>query len=881
MPSNIELSNLFKSILDILRSEGKTGNEALRILNSFLILKLLEPKFGVEIDIENYNYDISEEYKIKLMQIYKFSSLDNNIKKDENFFTYMKVLWDEILSVHPSTRNIYPTDQGFGIKMGLNYRKIIQKIDSVDFSKFSDDILGESYQEVIKDIMVGKVLGQFFTPLILKKIMIDLIQPKLFDDGTIESMCDPTMGTGGFLVTYIKNIIEQGKQRNIKLDWDNIKNSIHGKEINDDTFNLACSNMLISTGHPFDHLDKGDSLKYPIEYSYKNKFDNILANPPFGIKGYKYNDLFSAPRHDHVYDHCPISSNNIIMLFLQSIIYMLKIGGKCAIVLPDGQELFSNKKEITKIRAYLLKTCELHEIIIVPSNIFENTGVKTCILFFTKRKEQDDVLNVKITKKSREVTFKNPKQFETNSVKYYKYNIENNEKEFLQEVDITNIIENKLSLSISTYKKKEVITYNGECTYMKLGDICDIKIGGTPSRHIKEYYENGTNLWVTCKDLVGIVNDTVEKITDEGVKNSNVKLVKEGSILFSFALTIGKTSLAGKDLYTNQNIAAFDSLDKSKYLNKYIYYYLSSFNFDCDGRGNIGKGALNKQILEELEIPIPSIQRQKELITICDEYVKSCQDKNYSINKDILRICVDVYRSDESKLTIINICDSYNDMIELNTKKIQTYHKFSKDLIVLNLEFNETTNIKLGDICDIKMGGTPLREHKHYYENGTNLWVSVSELNYNIITDTKEKITDEAVKNSNVKLVKEGSILFSFKLSIGKTGIAGKNLYTNEAILGLLSLDENILLNKYLYYYLSTKDFSNDGKGILGKGSLNKEIVEELEIPIPSIKIQKDIISKCDLNNKKIDFMEKEITNFKDNIKFIINHISKQNEEIK
>jgi type I restriction-modification system DNA methylase subunit len=842
MPSNLELSNLFKSILDILRSEGKTGNEALRILNSFLILKLLEPKFGVEIDIENYDYDITKDYKVKLMQLYKFSSLNNNIKQDENFFTYMKALWDEILSVHPSTRNIYPTDQGFGIKMGLNYRKIIQKIDSVDFSKFSDDILGESYQEVIKDIMVGKVLGQYFTPLILKKIMIDLIQPKLFDDGTIESMCDPTMGTGGFLVTYIKNIIEQGKQRNIKLDWNNIKNSIHGKEINDDTFNLACSNMLISTGHPFDHLDKGDSLKYPIEYTYKNKFDNILANPPFGIKGYKYNDLFSAPRHDHVYDHCPISSNNIIMLFLQSIIYMLKIGGKCAIVLPDGKELFSNnKKDIIKIRAYLLKTCELHEIIIVPSNIFENTGVKTCILFFTKRKEQDDILNVKITKKSREVTFKNPKQFETKSVKYYKYNIENNQKEFLEEVDITNIIENKLSLSFSTYKKKEVITYNGECTNMKLGDIFEFN---PKSKRLASYGKpEGKYPFFTSSMKLKYYVDEPDFIDESLIIGTG------GNANINYGINFS----ASNDCFVLSN-------PKNDVYVKYCYYYIySNLNIIEKAFKGLGMQHISKEFIQELERPIPSIKRQKELITICDEYVKSCQDKNYTINKDILRICVDVYRTDESKLTIINMCDSYNDMIELNTKKIQTYHKLSKDLISLNLEFNETTNMKLGDIFEFNPKSK--RSAKYGKPEGKYPFFT-SSLNLKSYVDEAD-FTDESL------IIGDGG---QPNINYGINFSASDHCY-------VLSNPKNDVYVKYCYYYIYYNlDIIEKAFKGLGMQNISKEFIQELEIPILSIKFQKDIITKCDLNNEKIDFMEKEITNLKHHMKFILNNISKQNE---
>ena len=106
---------------------------------------------------------------------------------------------------------------------------------------------------------------------------------------------------------------------------------------------------------------------------------------------------------------------------------------------------------------------------------------------------------------------------------------------------------------------------------------------------------------------------------------------------------------------------------------------------------------------------------------------------------------------------------------------------------------------KLGSVCKILIGGTPSR-NIHEYFTGSNLWVSIAEMRGQIISDTKEKITDEAVKNSNVKLIPKGTTLLSFKLSIGKTAIAGTELYTNEAIAALIPQDKNIILDKYIFF---------------------------------------------------------------------------------
>ena len=371
------LINIFNNCLDILRdNEGLTGDKALRNMSYFLILKLIEPHLGKEIDIDNYGYDFSnredelvENHKNKLLQIVRFSNLAN--EKEDNISANMKYLWEDILSKHPSTKNIFLKDKGFDIQRQSTYKNLINKINTLPETEY--DILGDAYEDVIQNIMTGKVLGQFFTPPSVKHMMVKLINPQIYPDGKIDSCCDPTMGTGGFLITYLKNILEQAAVKNIKLDWDFIKDEgLYGKELEPDTYQLAVSNMFITSGQMFDKLDRGDSIRVPIS----RKFDNILANPPFGIKGLKYDDYNSLLKDKYT----PIKTDNAVSLFIQAIIYMLKINGKCAVVLPDGQDLFSkSNKTLVAIREYLMKTCDLKEIIYLPSGIFTYTSIKTCV----------------------------------------------------------------------------------------------------------------------------------------------------------------------------------------------------------------------------------------------------------------------------------------------------------------------------------------------------------------------------------------------------------------------------------------------------------------------------------------------------------------------
>ena len=586
MDNKTTLISVFKSCLNILRdNEGLTGEKALRTLSHLLILKLLEPHFGGEIKIDDYEYDFShiedemiEKHKNKLLEIVRFSNLSN--EKEDNIPVNMKYLWDDILSNHPTTKNIFLKGKGFDIQHKSSYKKLIDKLNSLDLSQTEYDVLGDAYEEVIKDIMTGKVLGQFFTQPLVKKMMVKLINPQIHPDGKIDTCGDPTMGTGGFLITYLQEILKQAKEKGIKPDWDFIKTEgIYGKEIEPDTYQLAVSNMLISSGHMFEQFDRGDSIRQPIT----RKFDNILANPPFGIKGLKYDDFKSPLKSEYV----PIKTDNAVSLFIQAIIYMLKINGKCAVVLPDGQDLFSKTNTtLVAIREYLMKTCDLKEIIYLPSGLFTYTAIKTCVFYFVKKREGTDVLETKINvSKSQKETgrdYKFSKTHQTTKVKFYDYNPYEDVKNLFVEVPIDKIASNSYSLNYAEYMKDETEEeqYEDGVVVKTLGEVCQFDIGGTPSRSNNEYYENGNNLWVSVRELNGgYIYNTKEKITDLGVKKSSVKLFAKDTILFSFKLSIGKTAIVGNPLYTNEAIAGILSKNNNLLSNKYLYYYLTINDF--------------------------------------------------------------------------------------------------------------------------------------------------------------------------------------------------------------------------------------------------------------------------------------------------------------
>ena len=189
--------------------------------------------------------------------------------------------------------------------------------------------------------------------------------------------------------------------------------------------------------------------------------------------------------------------------------------------------------------------------------------------------------------------------------------------------------------------------------------------------------------------------------------------------------------------------------------------------------------------------------------------------------------------------------------------------------------------VKLGEICEIKIGGTPSRGISEYF-NGSNLWVSIKEMKGNTIFDTKEKISDEGIKNSNVKLIPKGTTLLSFKLSIGKTAVAGKDLYTNEAIAGLIIKDKNKLTNQFLFSLFDSNsiDLSKDGMNTFGKSLNSAFLKDSVKIPLPPKEVQQTIVKECEAIDSKVEEATTQITKHKQEIENIIKSVKGEQKKL-
>jgi type I restriction enzyme S subunit len=142
-------------------------------------------------------------------------------------------------------------------------------------------------------------------------------------------------------------------------------------------------------------------------------------------------------------------------------------------------------------------------------------------------------------------------------------------------------------------------------------------------------------------------------------------------------------------------------------------------------------------------------------------------------------------------------------------------------------------NSRLGEECSIEIGGTPSRSRPDYWDDAkekSNLWVSIRDLRRSVITETAEHISDSGVKHSNVKLQPEGTVLLSFKLTIGRVALAGCPLFTNEAIAGLRSQG---ITHEYLYHGLQQWDLLNGVDQAIKGATLNKVKLRNIEFDFP------------------------------------------------
>lgn len=164
---------------------------------------------------------------------------------------------------------------------------------------------------------------------------------------------------------------------------------------------------------------------------------------------------------------------------------------------------------------------------------------------------------------------------------------------------------------------------------------------------------------------------------------------------------------------------------------------------------------------------------------------------------------------------------------------------------------------RFDEVFDLQMGKTPDRKTLSFF-GGDNVWLSIKDMGDKFLSDSNEHITDEAVLSSGIKKVKKGTVVMSFKLTVGKCGIASVDLFTNEAIMAFNVKDGFDIRNDFLYYYLQGYKWEGANKAVMGL-TLNKATISKQIIDLPPLAEQEAIVAELDEINETIAELQQQI----------------------
>ncbi|EAL0412413.1 type I restriction endonuclease [Campylobacter jejuni subsp. jejuni] len=363
-----------------------------------------------------------------------------------------------------------------------------------------------------------------------------------------------------------------------------------------------------------------------------------------------------------------------------------------------------------------------------------------------------------------------------------------------------------------------------------LEEIFNIERGGSP-RPIKEFLtdkEDGIN-WIKIGDIKNqkYLYTTEEKIIQEGLKKS--KLVIEGDLLISNSMSFGKPVIVKL-----QKGAIHDGwllLREKINLSKEYFYYLFSSNFMYNFLSHQASGStvknLNIDKFKQIKIPLPPLKEQERIVGILD-FAFSKIDENIKKAKENLANIDELMQSALQKAF-----NPLNDDTKENYQLPQSWEWKS-----------------LGEIGNTSSGGTPLRNKKEYWENGSIKWLKSGELNDGYIDFIEENITEEAIENSSAKIFQKGTLLIAmYGATAGRLGILNLDSATNQAVCAFLHKDnKNIkFLEKFLFYFLffiRDKIIKDSFGG--AQPNISQTYIKNLQIPLPPLQEQEQIAKHLD-----------------------------------
>lgn len=720
----------------------------------------------------------------------------------------------------------------------------LKEISYFDYTHSEE--LGNAYEYLLSIMSSQGDAGQFRTPRHIIDFIVDVVAPTKED-----TILDPACGTAGFLISaynYIKRQNEgvdpeTGKMRQLTADERRkLVSNFQGYDVDPTMVRMSQVNMYL---HKFTTPKIYNYNTLASEERWNDKFDIILANPPFMSPkgGIKPHNKFS------------IQANRAEVLFVDYIMNHLKPKGRAGIIVPEGI-IFQSGKAYKELRKNLVND-GLFAVVSLPAGVFNPySGVKTSILFFDNEvaKKTKDLLFVKVTSDGYDLGAQRRKIEKDDlpdagvilkGFREYVRTDQNKEtiesfvsgsgkgfivsKEKIAETDDYN-------LSADRYKVNEIS--NTKYPFVRLGEVVDYIRGVTFSKKDQVYEETvGTIRVATTKAAQehGLVEKDLYFIPKKIVKKDD-QILKSGDILISIANSL---NLLGRTTYIEDRNAgitfgAFMGLiraKKEKIDPKYLFRILRTPHakkyFESNANTTTNISNLTSTALLDYEIPLPPLEVQKEIVEQIEVKQKAIEGAKQVIE---------------------------------NLERERRY--FGQSL--RKLEGVEM--IKLNEIVDVRSGGTPDTKNRDYYEPNEIAWLKSEVCKDEIVNKPETFISKSGLENSSAKLIpKNTTIVALVGATIGKTAFVTFDFTTNQNVSALIVKDKDKLNEKYLFYILRTiydQFVGDDNKFKMA----NLSFVRGLTIPVPNMNIQVGLVDAMDTqeeiiksNKKLIEIVEKKI----------------------
>ena len=386
--SQVLFANTFKNIDDILHKDAGCGSELDYVEQSswVLFLKYIDDleiarKVGAELGNKKYTPIISGKFRWSEWAVPKGKDgkIDHNaaltgddLRNFVNNELFPFLAKFKSTATSPDTLE-YKIGEIFGeiqnrLQSGYNLREVIELVDQLKFQTSAEiHEMSHLYEDKIKNMgNAGRNGGEYYTPRPLIKAIIKVIAPKIG-----QTIYDGAAGSAGFLCESFVYLSES-KQLTTSEVATLQKKTFYGKEKKSLAYIIGTMNMILH-GIDAPNLIHTNTLGENIaDIQEKNRYDIVLANPPFGGK-----------ERAEVQQNFPIKTGETAYLFLQHFMKILRAGGSAGIVIKNTF-LSNTDNASVAIRKELLENFNLHTILDCPSGTFQGAGVKTVVLFFTK-----------------------------------------------------------------------------------------------------------------------------------------------------------------------------------------------------------------------------------------------------------------------------------------------------------------------------------------------------------------------------------------------------------------------------------------------------------------------------------------------------------------